>query len=81
MRYIRKPKEVEAMKYDGTNADAIEEWSERAVVELDFNSMIMMTKYGEGVAAVGMWVIKGPCGLFYPCSDKEFKDNYWELAK
>ena len=82
MRYVRKPKEVEAMFYNGKNYAEICEWS-KGLVEVDYcvDNLSMKTKYGKGIATPGTWVVKGSCGLFYPCSDKEFQDNYWELAK
>lgn len=86
MRFIRKPKEVEAIYFDGTNAYQIIDWSYSQVyipvsepLEGPELRLTMDTKYGTGHAYPGTWVIKGPCGLYYPCSDKEFKDNYWEL--
>ena len=80
MKYVRKPKEVEAMLYDGSNAIAIMRWSNKMVKPFK-SRMEMETKYGTGYAEPGTWIIRGACGLFYPCSDKEFKDNYWKLAE
>ena len=82
MKFIRKPKEVEAMKFTGFNAHAIVRWSQGAVLnDMDCGHLRMDTKYGWGYASPGTWVVRGSCGLYYPCSDKEFQDNYWELAK
>lgn len=82
MKFLRKPKVIEAMYFDGSAQSAIEirEWS-RLDVEVHSKRsngfyLSMMTKYGVGEALSSTWVVRGSCGLYYPCSDKEFKENY-----
>lgn len=89
MKFWRKPKEVEAMQWLGSESstDDIISWSggevwiekERKLPDGTVHNrpgLKMKTKYGVGTATKGEWIIRGSCGLFYPCSDKDFRDNY-----
>jgi hypothetical protein len=84
MQYLRKPKVIEAMQFTGDNAAAIFEWSKgmvswAATLQKECDTLKMETKYGTGYAKAGTWVVRGSCGLYYPASDKEFKENYQAL--
>lgn len=89
MKFLRKPKVVEAMFYDGSDksVNAILRWSkglvsfrpEHKAIDggiISEEGLSMTTKYGVAHARAGQWIIKGSCGLFYPCSEKEFENNY-----
>lgn len=86
MKYIRKQKVVEVMFFNGTEESALEiyNWSDKQVkmnVALGNSqdlmvSLVMKTKYGIASAVKGDYIIRGSCGLYYPCSEEGFKENY-----
>ena len=81
MKYQKNPIVVEAVRYDGTNAEMVEQFVGHA---------LMMSRRGgekhftlklstpEGVMDVqpGDWVIKGVIGEFYPCKATVFAATY-----
>lgn len=89
MKFLRKPKLVEAMFFDGSKkgANEIIHWSKGLVTWRPEQKAIdggiiaeeglrMSTKYGVAHASARQWIVKGSCGLFYPCSEADFKANY-----
>lgn len=79
--YRKKPVEVEAMRWDGTNFNAIKKWAGDNV-ELRDGELIVKTledgKDGQAVHAAteGDFVIKGVRGEFYFCKPDIFYDTY-----
>ena len=77
-RYFRaKPKIVEAMRYDGTNIEALADWCHRLLVD-NTGTLLVMTLEGNMEASVGDWIIKGVLGEFYPCKPEAFELTYEE---
>lgn len=82
MKFIRRQKVVEAMYFDGSETSAMEiyEWSRHNVKVImrvdDQPTLSMKTKYGPAETGGASWVILGSCGLYYPCSKKDFDENY-----
>lgn len=80
MKYIKKPVEIEAVKWNGNRVSEVTEWISKA---LDENVII---RYGnevhintlEGVmkASPGDYIIKGVNGELYPCKPDIFEKTY-----
>jgi hypothetical protein len=83
-RYRKRPVEVEAMRFDGTNATDIIDWvnahvpedDDPAMWEDDGPSIQIMTLEGTMRADAGDWIIKGVKGEFYPCKPDIFEATY-----
>lgn len=77
--YRKKPVEVQAVQWDGSNIDEIREFGAKVVagpthgfqdvLAIDTREGIMRTKRGS-------WIIRGVKGEFYPCEDEIFKLTY-----
>jgi hypothetical protein len=75
--YRKKPIEVEAVQYVGTNYLEIREWSP-AVRPLDSERLVIQTLEGAMYADMGDWIIRGVKGEFYPCKPDVFALTYDE---
>lgn len=80
-KYRKKPVEVEAMHWDGTNFNALKKWVGDNVVLEDGELVIKTLEDGKTgkakhVATVGDFVIKGVAGEFYFCKPDIFQDTY-----
>jgi hypothetical protein len=81
--FRKKPVVIEAMIYDGTNADDIKRFTQGACyTNLNGASYRFMirTREGEHVASVGDYIIKGVKGEFYPCKPDIFAATYKPVA-
>jgi hypothetical protein len=86
-RYRKRPVEVEAMRYDGSEASssAIRLWvdaTDPGRVEGFFDGeyvLVVHTLEGEMRAAPGWWIIRGVAGEFYPCKPGLFEESYEEV--
>lgn len=89
MKYRKKPIVIEAMQFDGTNFDAIYEWSNPSGSVLKAHVLLWGTGKGEDAqylavetpegtvkAGVGAYIIKGVRGEFYPCRPDIFAKTY-----
>lgn len=84
-RYTKRPVVVEAMLYDGTNAQDVIDWiaaanqphcdAARSIVR---NSLFIGTLEGDMRAEVGDYIIRGVAGEFYPCKPHIFAQTYAE---
>lgn len=78
-RYRSKPKEIEAIQYNGRNANEIALWSENVAKETAYPwdvRMEIVTLEGVMVAECGDYIIKGIHGEFYPCKPEIFRKSY-----
>jgi len=80
-KYRKKPIEVEAMRWDSKNFDAIKKWAGDNVALEDGELVIKTLEDGKDgkakhVATEGDFVIKGVAGEFYFCKPKIFHDTY-----
>ena len=82
--YRKKPVHVQAMRFDGSNANAVAEFTGEITVsitpysrECDFFEI--ETLEGTMRADVGDYIIKGIAGEFYPCKPDIFKATYEEV--
>ena len=71
----KKPVEIEAIKWDGTNEDEIKEFvGSEAIFEK--GQLKIKTLEGTMNAPIGDYIIKGIKGEFYPCEPNIFKKTY-----
>ena len=88
MKYRKKPVAIEAIRYDGTNAAAIQSWAHRGLPP-EASAIVIPNGYGithaplsirtlEGMmtANPGDWIIRGVKGEFYPCKPDIFEATY-----
>lgn len=79
-RFRKKPVEIEAMQYDGTDESqrAIVNWTNgRAEGWIDHEyHLVIRTLEGDMRASSGDWVIRGVKGEFYPCKPDIFEATY-----
>ena len=78
MKYRKKPVVIDAMLYDGTNANAIREWSSgRALQCTTYDKRVTIhTLEGDMFGNVGDYIIKGVANEFYPCKAEIFHATY-----
>lgn len=80
-RFRKRPVEVEAIQYDGTNAPAIREWGGDARIReiSEMHAPLALAVYTlEGVvkASIGDWIIRGVADELYPCKPDIFERTY-----
>ena len=76
-KYIKKPVEVEAVQWTGTNIDEIEKFAREHIYEhTTIAKIAISTQEGIMVANIGDYIIKGVNGEFYPCKPDIFKKTY-----
>lgn len=78
MKYRKKQVIIEAIQFDGTNGEEIEEFTNCAARRLATHTplMIISTLEGDYQARTGDWIIKGVKGEFYPCKPDIFALTY-----
>jgi len=84
-KYRKKPVVIEAVQYNGVNANLIESFMGDKMASLgrickegtaEVEALKIGTLEGEMRADIGDWIIKGVNGEFYPCKDDIFKKTY-----
>lgn len=83
MRYRKKPVEVEAIIWNGSNVDEIKDFCGNDA-RFDIESingnvshfLYISTMEGKMYASVGDYIIKGVNGEFYPCKPDIFEKTY-----
>lgn len=77
-KYIKKPVEIEAIQWNGNNADEILDFvsSSNRVVDKINNTFMIKTLEGMMTANIGDYIIKGIKGEFYPCKPDIFECTY-----
>lgn len=88
MKYVKKnPHVIEAIQFDGINADEIINFSDHKVVYDASKSSILLKGNGLSIdkqIKEGDYVIKdisSPYGEFTICSERAFKDTYTEYSE
>lgn len=79
-KYRKKPVVIEAVEYTGSS-DSIAEVSDFTGVDMTLktssdDSLVIHTLEGDMTASVGVFVIKGVNGEFYPCKPDIFEKTY-----
>lgn len=89
-RYRKKPVVIEAIRFDGENADQIARWVDPMSAEYELpdgwrvvqgtedaeSGLMVPTLEGDLMAKPGDWIIKGVKGEFYPCKPDIFSATY-----
>lgn len=84
-KYIKKPIVVEAIEFDN-NVDEIQAFV-GCPLSVDFNGMaepqelMIPTPHGLAPLCLYDYIIKGPCGKFYPCNPVDFHKRHEEITK
>lgn len=83
MKYVHKPRQVEAHYYTGDNLETISSWIEgwvgkKPLVYNVSNSGVMFRfdLEGDKYLAKGEWMLRLDKGVFYSLPDDIFRDNY-----
>lgn len=81
MRFRKKPIEIEAIQFTGTNAFDIFAFMGRTndVIQGELHQTdhpIIYTKEGKMECCPGDWVIRGIKGEYYPCKPDIFEATY-----
>lgn len=91
-KFRKKPVEVEAIHYDGTNRAAVVEFmgGERQAKAEEkklpgpgrgmHDGIVIHTLEGVMKASIGDWIIRGGQGEFYPCKPDIFEATYEVLG-
>jgi hypothetical protein len=79
-RFRKKPVEVDAFRFDGTNADAILNWigdhDPQAHAWEAALGIVIQALEGTMIADPGDWIVRGTEGEFYPCKPGMFAATY-----
>lgn len=77
MKFRKKPLEVEAIQYTGTNEKELVEFGHSNITyNQDLNFLKVFTLEGRMKISPGDWVIKGIKGEFYPIKNDIFIESY-----
>lgn len=76
--YKKRPVEIQALEYTGTNIMEVLEFIEYKGVEKG-GLILINTLEGLMTASVGDYIIKGIKGEFYPCKPDVFAKTYEEV--
>jgi hypothetical protein len=83
MKYIKKPIEIEAIKFTRDTWDEVKSFTNNnahtLMIEKRINGnakCIITTLEGQLIAKEGDWIIKGIKGEFYPCKADIFEMTY-----
>lgn len=93
MKYRKKPVEIEAIQWTGSNEEELAAWAGDCATFTNYTYkkafmdytpgndrlIIINTLEGKMIGHIGDWIIKGVHGEFYPCH-KEIFDETYELA-
>jgi hypothetical protein len=80
-RYVKKPIEIEALQWVGTNLNEILEFSP-SCFSYERNKMVVLavsTLEGPMTATIGDYIIKGIKDEFYPCKPDIFLLTYDQI--
>lgn len=76
-QFRKYPIRVEAILWDGTNIDEIQEWCKDAYLPSDeAGTVIIQTLEGNMAGHVGDWIVKGAVGEFYPVKPDAFTATF-----
>ena len=82
-KFRKKPVVIEAIQFNGKNAEEIEQWSnnnvKRGLVSEDTLTKVYLeieTLEGTMTAQLNDYIIKGVSGEFYPCKPDIFEKTY-----
>jgi hypothetical protein len=76
MRYIKKPVVIEAIQWNGSNNEEIQEFVGEHCEFLHNEFLFIFTLEGNMRASISDFIIKGINDEFYPCKPDIFKLTY-----
>lgn len=79
--FKKKPVEIEAEQFTGTNQGEIADWMRRrglgeCAVDTGEGMLLLTTLEGTLEASPGDWIIRGVKGEYYPCKADIFEATY-----
>lgn len=88
MKFRKKPVEIEAVQWTGSNTNEIVLFADNACRVLSTDpetgkpiSLVIRTLEGDMSANVNDWIIKGVNGEFYPCKPDIFEKTYEKVEE
>lgn len=76
-KYIKKPIEIEAIKWNGQNFGEIAVFCKDILLaDTNKDELLIKTLEGNMIASLGDYIIKGVNGEFYPCKPDIFEKTY-----
>jgi hypothetical protein len=75
-RYIKKPVEIEAIKYTGHNGWYIEEWSKNEIILTNRGLNMKIRGHDGSILNVGDYAVRDPDGNFYFYTSDYFESEY-----
>lgn len=79
-KFRKKPVEIEAIRFIGSNYGEIREFIGQNTLCSDL-SIVIPTFEGDMVAQKGDYIIKGVHGEFYPCKPDIFAETYEAVSE
>jgi hypothetical protein len=81
MKFRKKPVEIEAMQYTGSNRDDVLAFTgltdaRGAAIFWHEGTIVVRTLEGDMTASPGDWIIRGVAGEVYPCKPDIFDRSY-----
>jgi hypothetical protein len=76
MKYRKKPVEIEAVQWTGSNKNEVKSFMNGQGEWLTNGYIGIPTLEGTMIAAPGDYIIKGVCGEYYPCKSDIFQLTY-----
>lgn len=79
-KYVKKPLEIEAIKWTGDNFIEVDEFVTAKHETFPSKGIVIInTLEGDMAANKGDYIIKGIKGEFYPCKEDIFLDTYYRV--
>ena len=79
-KYRKKPIEIEAIQWNGSNYEEIKEFvDDRELWRPKSHILIIKTLEGNHRADIGDYIIRGVEGEFYPCKPEIFNKTYEQV--
>lgn len=80
-KYRKKPVEIEAVRWTGSNISEVKRFMNNAVMAFNKQNLKISIKTLEGVITASPYdyIIKGVKGEFYPCKPDIFEETYEEV--
>jgi hypothetical protein len=82
-KFRKKPVEIEAMRFDGSNGREVAGWvlGNAQDAQLNRGEVLIMTLEGIMHVSPGDYVIRGVQGEFYPCKPDIFAATYKAVSE
>ena len=78
-RYVARPREIEAVQWNGVYADLPGEWRASDLLKMRGNDLICTTLRHVAKVRVGDYIVRGTNAEFYPVDPATFEFKYEEV--